>query len=270
MNDQNQNGNQNSFQRTNNNAGFTTKPIKPKKKTLKEFKQEIKIRWTKFQLSFKSFVKTSKKVFRLIMVLYVIVSAIITATVLIDLSEDVSTMLDAYKRVEMRTENIKKEEIEKEFQEVSDATVPGIKTAQATSTPVLAVETAVKNGVGIITEVTAYSLVPEQTDSTPCVGAANQNLCFLMREKKMNVCAAPLSYPFGTIIEISKYRGSQKNGDNTCVVLDRMPKYPKGVDICMDQDTNRAFIFGRQFQYVTVVGYMENWRTLARFDEPSR
>ncbi len=274
---QKQDRSQNSFNNhTNNkadNAGFTVKPLKQKKKTLKEFKQETKVRWIKFKLSVKNFVRTSKKVFRFIMVIYVIASAIITANVLIEATDSFFMMLDAYGRVESRTENIKKEEIEKEFQGVSDAkSVSGIKAAQA-ATPALAVKTTAVSEVSTVRKVSAYNLVPEQTDSSPCIGAANQNLCYLMRVKKMNVCAAN-RYEFGTILKIPGYLGSQKDGNDTCVVLDVLHEdYAERIDISMDQDLVRADNFGVQPINITVVGYMKNWSKLAPakiFTEPSR
>ncbi len=283
---QNQNRNQNGFKdhANNNAAGFTVKKIERKKKTLKEFKQETKARWMMFKLSVKSFVKTSKKVFRFVMVAYVIISAIITSVVLTNplnhwytkknpekieilrnaTSYEVDEMINSYKRVDERTTEERKNEIEKQFQEVSDATIPGIKTAHAAPVSPAVETTAVNEASGTLHPLTAYNLVPGQTDSSPCIGAANQNLCYLMREKKMNVCAAPLSYPFGTIIRIPGYEGSQKDKvDDTCVVLDRMAaKHPDGVDICMDQDIPRALSI-KQNSYITVVGYVENWRQLA-------
>jgi len=236
-------------------------------------------------------VRISKKIFYFIMVIYVIISAMITCAVLknplnylytyqnpekVEILRDadqqgIEEMINSYLRIDERTEKQRTEEFKKEFEKVSGTnSLSIIETAHAAS----AVETTESNEAGIIRTVTAYNLMSGQTDSSPCIGAANQNLCYLMREKKMNVCAAPLSYEFGTIIKIPGYTGSQKNGDDTCVVLDRMAdKYPERVDICMDQDKTRAENFGAQSINITIVGYIEDWSKLApakQFPEPSR
>ncbi|MCK5591251.1 MAG: hypothetical protein KAI72_04780 [Candidatus Pacebacteria bacterium] len=286
------NGNVNNFvpKQKQNPVNFTVKAIGKKKMEWKEFVQKTKHDWANFKMSVRSFIKTSKKVFRFVMVFYVIASAVITATVLNNLSDYVYTyknsgeievlrkadpeaktkMLDAYKRVESRTEEIKQEEIEKQFNQVSEKTDTPQKAAISLVKTAYAEET---NSASVVRTVTAYNLVPEQTDNTPCIGTANQNLCYLMRTKKMNVCASS-AYKFGTIIKIPGYLGSQKNGDNTCVVLDRMAgKHDGKVDISMDQDIPRAFDLGTQNLPITVVGYMEDWSKLAPatiFTEPSR
>lgn len=248
-----------------------------------------KWQWDRFvkktRLKLKQVKKTSKKVLYFSMVFYVIISAIITSIVLINPlghwytyknSENVETlrkanprevdeMLSSWKRVDERTTEERKEEIEKQFKEVSDATnnLGLINTAQAAPVSPAVETTAVNEASGTLHPLTAYNLVPGQTDSSPCIGAANQNLCYLMREKKMNVCAAPLSYPFGTVIKIPGYEGSQKDGNDTCVVLDRMAdKHPDGVDICMDQDIPRALSI-QQNSYITIVDYIADWRQLA-------
>jgi len=283
----NQDRDQNGFE--NRTIGNNT--IKKKKKSLKEIQQETKAMWTKFKLSVKNFVRISKKIFHFIMVIYVIISAIITFEVSqnplnylytyqnpekVEILRDadpqgIEEMINSYLRIDERTEKQRKDEFEKEFEKVSGTNnLSIVETAQAASP----VETTESNEAGIVRKVTAYNLMSGQTDDSPCVGAANQNLCYLMRVKKMNVCAAPLSYAFGTIVKIPGYTGSQKNGDDTCVVLDRMAdKHPEGIDICMDQDLTRAKNFGGQPINITIVGYVENWNKLApveKFPEPSR
>ena len=256
-----------------------------------------KAQWNRFvvktKVKLEQAKKTSEKVLHFSMMFYLFISTVITSVVLtnplnhwyternpekIEIlrkanPQEVDEMINSWKRVDERTTEERKNEIEKQFKEVSDATIPGIKTARAALDPAVEI-TAVNEASGALHPLTAYNLVPGQTDSSPCIGAANQNLCYLMREKKMNVCAAPLSYPFGTIIRIPGYKGSQKGKiDDTCVVLDRMAdKHPNGVDICMDQDISRALTI-KQNSYITVVGYMEGWSKLAPatiFTEPSR
>ena len=235
--------------------------------------------------------KTSKKVLYFAMMFYVIISAIITSVFLTSplnhlytyknsenvetlrnaTSYEVDEMINSYKRVDERTTEERKNEIEKQFQEVSDATNLGIKTAQAAA-PTSTVEIiTVEEASTVRRDVSAYNLVVGQTDGSPCIGAAGQNLCYLMRTKKMNVCAAN-RYKFGTVLKIPGYLGSQGDGkDDTCVVLDVLsPKYGDRVDVCMDQDIKRAKIFGVQPINVTVVGYVKNWANLARTTEPSR
>ena len=277
QNNQNQNRSQNGITHTNFNNQVKKPGIVAQKKA----------QWNRFvvktKVKLEQAKKTSEKVLHFSMMFYLFISTVITSVVLtnplnhwyternpekIEIlrkanPQEVDEMINSWKRVDERTTEERKNEIEKQFKEVSDATIPGIKTARAALDPAVEI-TAVNEASGALHPLTAYNLVPGQTDSSPCIGAANQNLCYLMREKKMNVCAAPLSYPFGTIIRIPGYEGSQKDKvDDTCVVLDRMAaKHPDGVDICMDQDIPRALSI-KQNSYITVVGYVENWRQLA-------
>ena len=278
-NNQNQDGNQNSLRHT------TFNNIKPEGLGFVARKKWQLNRLTKkTRVGLEQAKKTSKKVLYFIMVFHIIISAIITSIVLISPlnhwyahqnpekiktlrnanPQEVDEMLNSYKRVDERTTEERKKEVEKQFQEVSDAIIPGIKTAQAVA-PISAVETTAISGATIFRDVTAYNLVPGQTDDSPCIGAANQNLCYLMRTKKMNVCASN-AYEFGTILRIPDYLGSQKDGNDTCVVLDRMAKkYSARVDICMDRDFQRALAFRTQNLPITVVGHLEDkvWRNLA-------
>ena len=73
---------------------------------------------------------------------------------------------------------------------------------------------------GIIRTVTSYTSTPEQTDSTPCIGA-DGNVCELW-EKEYNICASN-AFAFGTILRIDEL------GD--CIVKDRMNgRFPNRVD----------------------------------------
>ncbi len=89
----------------------------------------------------------------------------------------------------------------------------------------------------IIREITAYNVGDEtQTDDTPCIGAANIDLCELI-EQGVSVCASN-AYPLHSIINIENY--------GECVVLDRMAKrYSKRVDIAMEKEAKQeALNFG--------------------------
>lgn len=111
---------------------------------------------------------------------------------------------------------------------------------------------------GRINEITMYTSMPIQTDSTPCIGANGQDVCVLWK-KGQNICATN-AYPIGTELHIDKL------GD--CLVTDRMNKRYKnridwyaGYDLdCLDNyqagdvcpNYQRALKFGMQklFTYV--------------------
>lgn len=83
--------------------------------------------------------------------------------------------------------------------------------------------------------VTAYTSSPAETDSDPCIGASNQNLCSLYAEGT-GICASN-AYPFGTRLKVEGF------GD--CTVLDRMnSRYPERVDVYMGFDRPRALNWG--------------------------
>jgi hypothetical protein len=71
--------------------------------------------------------------------------------------------------------------------------------------------------------ITGYNSVPEQTDSTPCIGASGKNLC-----GRTDALACPRSYALGTIVEIdSKFY----------VCEDRLSKkYDNRWDVNCDKD----------------------------------
>jgi len=82
--------------------------------------------------------------------------------------------------------------------------------------------------------VTAYTLSEDETDSTPCTGAWNDNLCEL--QKEIQICATR-SYPKGTILKI---------GELECVVMDKTAlKYANRIDILMPSK-EQAFKFGKK------------------------
>ncbi len=83
-------------------------------------------------------------------------------------------------------------------------------------------------------EITAYTLSEDETDSTPCIGAFNDNLCELQKEIQIGATRA---YPKGTVLKI---------GDLECVVLDKTArKYANRIDILMPSK-EQAFEFGKQ------------------------
>ena len=292
MEENNQNRSQNGFVHTNFNKLLPKDNgqheqvkigvIARKKAQAARFVAKTKARWEQVK-------KTSRKVLYFSMVFYVIVSAIITYVVLTNPMnhwyayqnpekleilrnadpEEMKGVFDSYKRVDERNIKERKEDFGETYDPIS-MTEPREITIANDWELVPTAHAASKTTVRIVT---AYNLVPEQTDNTPCVGAANQNLCYLMREKGMNVCAAN-RYKFGTILKIPGYLGSQKDGNDTCVVLDVLHEdYAERVDISMDQNITRAKKFGTQTINVTVVGYMESWDKLApaeKFKEPNR
>ena len=83
--------------------------------------------------------------------------------------------------------------------------------------------------------VTAYTSYPEQTDSTPCIGAWGDDLCRMFAEGT-RPCASN-AFVRGTLVSIEGY--------GTCTVLDRMnSRYPDRVDIYMGYDTPTAMQWG--------------------------
>ncbi len=96
-----------------------------------------------------------------------------------------------------------------------------------------------------VRDVTAYNVgAPEQTSEQPCIGAAGDNLCRLVRNGK-KVCAANF-VALGTVLHIGHY------GDY--VVLDRLNRrYPHRVDIAMAKNrVAAARRFGRKKLVVAV------------------
>jgi 3D (Asp-Asp-Asp) domain-containing protein len=74
---------------------------------------------------------------------------------------------------------------------------------------------------GAIREITMYTSTPEQTDSSPCIGATGENQCELF-DKGINICASN-AYKFGTVIKIDKL--------GECIVKDRMNRrYKNRID----------------------------------------
>jgi len=81
---------------------------------------------------------------------------------------------------------------------------------------------------------TAYNLEESQTDSSPCIGAGNHNLCEY-QERGIQVCASR-DLPLHTVIYIE--------GVGRCEVLDRTSKkYAGRIDILF-KDKKSAINFG--------------------------
>jgi len=88
----------------------------------------------------------------------------------------------------------------------------------------------------VVTTVTAYNPVPEQTDSTPCLTANGTDIC---SEPKAIIAANWL--PFGTKVQIPDYFG-----DKIFEVQDRMnQRYSDRVDVLM-YDLDEAKKFGKR------------------------
>lgn len=97
---------------------------------------------------------------------------------------------------------------------------------------------------GVVRSVSAYNSVPEQTDSTPCIGASGDNLCELYALGQ-NICASN-AFPLGTQITV--------DGLGTCIVLDRMNRrYTETVDWYMGYDVQAALNWGRRNVNVTEI-----------------
>lgn len=91
----------------------------------------------------------------------------------------------------------------------------------------------------VLATITAYNTVPEQTDSTPCLGAGG-NIC-----GRSNVVACPRSIPLGTWVIID---------DTYYQCLDRLNiKYDNRFDISFDKDIQGAKEFGKQYKEVIIL-----------------
>ena len=96
-----------------------------------------------------------------------------------------------------------------------------------------------------IRTVTAYNLIPWQTDDTPCQSANGENICLAL-ELGYKRCASN-EFPFGTRLQIQNY--------GECLVTDRTNnRYNNRIDIAMRGDEiERAKQFGRQTLLVTII-----------------
>jgi len=89
--------------------------------------------------------------------------------------------------------------------------------------------------------VTAYNSVHWQTDSTPCIGAYNNNICEMY--KKGLTVVATNEFPNGTKLFIK--------GIGMCVVADKTnSRYKYRIDLYMGDDVQKAREFGRKNLYV--------------------
>lgn len=86
---------------------------------------------------------------------------------------------------------------------------------------------------------TAYTLSEDETDSSPCIGAGNHNLCEITKENPDMCIVATRLYPLHTKLQIEGI-------DSICEVLDRTSKkYGSRIDILMDTKAE-AFQFGKK------------------------
>jgi 3D (Asp-Asp-Asp) domain-containing protein len=102
-------------------------------------------------------------------------------------------------------------------------------------------ETQKSSPAGVRT-VTVYTLRPEETDDTPCIGAyGNLNLCEI--SKTVQVCASN-EFERGTKLKV---------GNVECVVLDRMnSRYENRVDLLIN-NLEEALRFGNKKLEVAVI-----------------
>lgn len=94
---------------------------------------------------------------------------------------------------------------------------------------------------------TAYNVGnPNQTDDTPCIGAANVDLCELV--DKGHCVLAANAYPLGTTLYVYEL-------ETECTVLDRTAqKYHNRIDLAFPKDKyNEAIEFGKQTLWVKVI-----------------
>lgn len=85
---------------------------------------------------------------------------------------------------------------------------------------------------------TAYTLSPEETDSAPCIGAGNINLCDIRKANPDKCIVATRLYPLHTNILVK--------GFGTCEVLDRTSKkYETRIDILFANRSD-ALAFGKK------------------------
>lgn len=90
---------------------------------------------------------------------------------------------------------------------------------------------------GVKRVVTAYNSVPEQTDSTPCIGADGTNICNRYNNGE-KICAANF-VPLGTIIVVDNL--------GPCTVADKLNnRYPNRVDVYFGMDIWAARQWGRR------------------------
>jgi len=95
----------------------------------------------------------------------------------------------------------------------------------------------------VVTTVTAYNPLPEQTDGSPCITANGLDVC----KEEVNVIAANW-LPFGTKVQIPDYFG-----DKVFEVNDRMSsRYNNRVDVLM-YDLEEAKKFGKRRLRVVVL-----------------
>lgn len=102
-------------------------------------------------------------------------------------------------------------------------------------------------------EVTAYTSTPEQTDSTPCIGADGTNLCERWQEGE-TLCAANF-VPLGTILLLDNQEEADGEDAIVCTVADRLSsRFPNRVDLYMGYDTAAAWQFGIKTLFVKEYG----------------
>ena len=101
-------------------------------------------------------------------------------------------------------------------------------------------ETQKSSPAGVRT-VTAYTLSPEETDDSPCIGAYNDNLCEI--SKTVQVCASN-EFKRGTKLKV---------GDVECIVLDKPnPRYQNRIDL-VKSNLEEALLFVKRKLEVAVI-----------------
>jgi len=95
---------------------------------------------------------------------------------------------------------------------------------------------------------TAYNLTESQTDSTPCVGAWNNNLCEILEKTPSKCIVATRLYDNHTLLDIK--------GFGRCEVLDKTSKkYGDRIDLLLPT-YEEAINFGkRQINYRVIKGF---------------
>jgi len=91
----------------------------------------------------------------------------------------------------------------------------------------------------IISIITAYNTVIEQTAGDPCISASGDNICGMK-----NIAACPRRIELGTWINID---------GEYYQCLDRLAsKYDNRFDICFDKDLEGAIEFGKQYKEIII------------------
>lgn len=94
---------------------------------------------------------------------------------------------------------------------------------------------------------TAYTLIEGETDSSPCIGAGNHNLCDIKKEEPNKCIAAHRTYALHTRINVE--------GIGECEILDRTSeKYGNRIDLVFNT-REEALKFGKKTLSYSVIVY---------------